>query len=211
MRRLRFLVPLLVPLSLVQFGCKSVKEGDSGHHDDAHGLVTSVHLTLTAAGSGESEVVRWEDPELDGVDVLIESIDLHLNETYQLDVAFINQAENPEEDVTHEVEEHAEDHQIFYRGSGVSGPASDNSAALVEQAYLDTDPEGLPLGLSVSLTPVSAGDGELELTLRHLPEQGGSPTKVAGLAEQVAADGGFSGIGGDTDVQVVFPLSVVEP
>jgi len=54
---------------------------------------------------------------------------------------------------------------------------------------------------------LGSGTSEVVITLRHLPPESGNPTKVAELAETVAADG-FSAIGGDTDVAVTFPLTV---
>ena len=63
------------------------------------------------------------------------------------------------------------------------------------------------MGLLHDVTTAAEGEGRLELWLRHLPPQDGTPTKVEGLAEVVAVDG-LDAIGGATDVQVGFDVSV---
>ena len=119
-----------------------------------------------------------------------------------------HELEDPAEDITPEIEDEGDEHQVFFTGSAVQGPATGpNPAAVVEHAYADTDADGLPLGLDNTLTTLGVGAGELVLTLRHLPLENDQPVKVAGMAEDVA-EGGFGAIGGDNDVQITFNLEV---
>ena len=78
--------------------------------------------------------------------------------------------------------------------------------APLTHAYADTDANGLPIGLANTIT-AAAGTGVLTLILRHLPELGGEPVKVTGLADLVK-NGGISSIGGQSDVQIDFDVTV---
>jgi len=201
MRSLRSLtLLLLIP------ACADVENPDEHDHDHDHGLVTTIELVFTPDGGGEALSFLWADPQDDG-DPSIDTVVLSEG-SYALDVRFTNELAEPPEDVTAEVAEEGEEHQVFVTGSGVQSEATGaNPAALLDLAYADSDANGLPLGLTHDAVTVQTGTGEIVVTLRHLPEQDGSAIKTAGLAEAVAA-GGFESIGGDTDVSVVFPLDV---
>ena len=112
------------------------------------------------------------------------------------------------EDITSEIADEADEHQVFFTGSAVEGPATGtNDEAVVSHAYLDADDQGLPIGLDNEIVSLVAGSGELIVTLRHMPEESGSPVKVEGAAEDVA-EGGFSSIGGANDASVTFSITV---
>ena len=204
----------LLMAALLAGGCDDVTDHDHDH-DHNHGLATRVVLNFTPTDGGETLSFTWTDPNNDG-NPTIDSIALpdgsedetHVERVYELSVEVWNDLEDPAEDVTAEIEEQAEQHQLFFTGSAVEGPATGaNGSALVSQEYADVDGDGLPVGLENTVTTVATGSGELVVTLRHLAPEDGEATKVAGLAETVA-DGGFSAIGGDTDIQVTFDLTV---
>ena len=182
------------------------EEGHDGHHHHDQELITTVVLEITPT-DGESASFTWTDPEADGSPV-IDAISLAPETAYSLTVSFLNALEDPVEDITPEIEDEAEEHQVFFTGSGVQGPATgSNEAAVLTQAYADADENGLPVGLKNDLVSLSAGTGDLTLTLRHLPSQDGSVAKVAELADEVAANG-MNAIAGETDVMVTFPVEV---
>ena len=119
-----------------------------------------------------------------------------------------NELEDPAEDVTPDILELAEEHQIFFTGSAVDGPATGpNPDAILTHSYTDSDANGLPLGLENTIVTRNTGTGELTVTLRHLPPENGEPTKTDGMAQDVAT-AGFSNIPGDIDIQVTFPIEV---
>ena len=95
---------------------------------------------------------------------------------------------------------------MFFSGSAVNGPAAANPGAPLAHAYADNDLGDLPIGIENTITAV-AGNGEMTVTLRHLPPVGGAPTKVADLAGTVRSEG-FTGIGGTSDAQVTFNTTV---
>jgi hypothetical protein len=68
------------------------------------------------------------------------------------------------------------------------------------------DVNGLPLGLRNTIVAAS-GSGRLTVTLRHMPPLNDTAVKTATSAADVAA-GGVAGIGGSTDAQVDFDVTV---
>ncbi len=196
-----------LPFLLLIPACSGDVENPDDHdHDHDHGLVTTVDLVFTPDGGGSALTFSWSDPENDG-DPIIDPIVLPEG-AYALDIVLWNDLEDPVEDVTPEIVEEGEEHQIFLTGAAVQSEATgDNAAALLETTYADEDGSGLPLGLAHDVTTLKTGDEELVLTLRHLPEEDGSATKTDGLAADVAT-GGFGSIPGDTDVTINFDVTV---
>lgn len=195
-------------------------DGDDHGHDTGHDhgeseIITTVTLTFTPQGGGDAVVAAFSDPDgAGGVSGMAEPIVLTAGTTYDLAVAFTNELGSPAEDITAEVEEEAESHQIFITGTGVSGPAAgDDPSAVVVQAYADTestygaDTDGadLPVGLAHTITAAAAGAGTFSVQLQHMPPLNGEALKVAGLAEQLAMG---MPLPGDTDAAVEFELTV---
>lgn len=176
---------------------------DSG--DAAPELITAVTLTFTPDG-GTPLVFEWSDPEADGSPT-VDPVVLADADDYDCTVAFRNDQSNPPEDLTAEIEEESHEHQVFFTGDGVEGPATgENPAALISHAYADTDANGFPVGLENTVTTLMTGTRQLVVTLRHLPREG-APVKTGTLADLVATSG-LSALPGDTDAQVTFDLTV---
>ena len=195
----------LFALSASLFACSDVeKAGDDHHHH--HEVITTITLSLTSE-AGSTEDFSWTDVELDGSPI-IDDVVLTEGMNYTLSVSLLNEQEDPAEDITEEISDEADEHQFFFTGSGVEGPATgDNANALVEHAYADSDPNGLPLGMDNELHVLMTGSSEMEVTLRHMPLEDGNTIKNANLADTVATEG-FDAIGGDNDFSIVFPLIV---
>jgi hypothetical protein len=202
---MRALLPSLLTFTAA---CGDV-EGDD--HADEGEVITTVELTFTAPGGAPVVTATWSDPEYDGSPV-IEDVNLpgptDPPSVWALSVRFLNELESPAEDLTPEVADEGEAHQVFFTGSAVEGPAVDGAAgAPLLHAYDDADRNGDPIGLANAVTVQAAGSGELIVTLRHMPEEGGAAVKTSSAASDVAA-GGFDAIGGDNDAQVTFPVTV---
>jgi hypothetical protein len=173
-------------------------------------VITTVILTLTPTG-GAAIVAEVDDPDGDGGNPpTVDSISLADGMTYAVTVGFENRLETPPEVITDEVRDEAVDHQIFFTGTAVNGPASDHSNAPISQSYTDTDDNGLPIGLSNSFVVVAAPAGDLIVTLRHMPPLNGHAVKTADAAMAVKTMG-FSAIGGEIDAQVTFPVAISVP
>lgn len=174
-------------------------------------VITTVTLTLTPSGGGAPIVAEFDDPDGDGGDPpMIDSLALVDGTTYAVTVGFQNRLETPAEEITDEVRDEAVDHQIFFTGSAVTGPASASPSAAITHSYTDTDANGLPIGLANQFVVGAGAGGDLIVTLRHMPPLNGTPVKTADAAATVKAMG-FSGIGGENDAQVTFPVAVAVP
>ncbi|MCA9712071.1 MAG: TonB-dependent receptor, partial [Myxococcales bacterium] len=186
-------------------GCTS-PEGDA--HDHELEVITTVTLTLTPTGGGDAVVARFSDPDgAGGMSGSSEPLVLAAGTDYELRVAFLNELASPSEDITAEIEAEAEQHQVFFFGSGVAGPAAgDDPGALVVHAYADRESDygpntgdDLPVGLRSDVMAAVAGMGTLSVRLQHLPALNDVPQKVAGLAEDLAAG---ELLPGDADARV---------
>ena len=109
---------------------------------------------------------------------------LAANTTYSVRLEFLNELEDPAEDITEEVEEEALEHQVFYSAGGDLNVG-------VEYANFDSD--GNPLGTLFTLTTNEAGSGTITITLVHEP---------------MKPNDGLATAGGSTDIEVTFNVSV---
>lgn len=153
-------------------------------------LITTVELTFTNDNDA-SDVVTASFTDLDGEggnDPIIDNISLMANATYTLTVKFLNEEETPAEDITEEVEEEDEDHQVFYVATG----------AEFTYAYGDQDSNQNPLGLTGTVTTGAASNGTLQVILIHEPNK-----TAAGVR-----DGDPTNAGIESDIDVTFNLSI---
>lgn len=179
--------------------------GDPGGGEDANELISRVDLTFAPA-TGPALTFQFDDDDGDGGSPgMSQAITLAAGTTYELMVSFVNALETTPEDITQEVRDEAIEHQVFFTGSAVVGPATSNTVGPLTHRYSDTDDNGLPIGLTSTIM-TSAGTGDLVITLRHMPPEE-PPQKAADSAMGVAA-GGFAAIGGSTDAQVTFAVTV---
>ncbi|MEC9388975.1 MAG: hypothetical protein VX944_02805 [Myxococcota bacterium] len=199
----------IAPLLLLGLSaCSDVEEDDHdhGHHHHDHEVMTTVELTFTD-GDGAESVFFWSDadgtanPEIDDI-VLSNATE------YSLSLRFLNELEDPIEDVTPEIADEDDEHHVFFTGDAVSSRATgENPDALVEHTYDDLDVNGLPIGLENDITTIATGEGDFTVTLRHMPLQNGNTVKTANDPELVATEG-FAAIGGANDVSITFSLTV---
>jgi hypothetical protein len=154
-------------------------------------LITTVKLTFSKAGNDDI-VAEWQD--LDGAGgnnpvLTPATIELSANTNYTVAVEILNESESPAEDITEEIEEEDEEHQLFFVKS-----ASLN----LTTTYSDTDDNGRPVGLSNVFTTGAASTGTLTVILRHEPDK--SATGVS--------SGDPTNAGGETDIETVPAFSV---
>jgi hypothetical protein len=153
-------------------------------------VITTVIVTLTNGGNTITLTSKDLDGDGPNAPEVTVSGDLIAGTTYTGSTRFLNELEDPAEEITDEVEEEGAEHQVFYQLLSSLGTVT----------YTDTDVDGRPIGLSFTLTTGStAGTGNLTVTLRHEPNK---------TATGVAA-GDITNAGGSTDAQVTFPIQVV--
>lgn len=190
-------------LCLAACGGDDDDAGDGGNQEE---VITTVTLTFAPEGGGEDVVAVWDDPDGDGGSgPTIDPVALAAG-TYDLTLTFENGLEDPPEDITVEIEDESDQHQIFLTGTAVDGPASDQADAPLAHTYNDEDANGLPIGLDNTIV-AEPGEGTLTVTLRHLPPVNDSAVKTAELAQQVIDDG-IGALPGATDASVNFEVTV---
>jgi hypothetical protein len=153
-------------------------------------LITTLTYTLTPLNGGTPTVFSFTDPDGDGGNPPIFSIQpLEANTTYTGQIQLESQSGGISTDITPEIKAEAVDHQFFFvpsQGLGLS------------VAYADADTNQHPIGLATTLTTGSAGQGTLKVILRHEP----------GKNAPGVADGDIDLAGGETDIEVSFEVTI---
>ncbi len=154
-------------------------------------VITTVRVTLV--GGGQTIVLESRDLDGDGPNApVLTPIGggvLVAGTTYTGSTTFLNELEDPAEDITVEVEEEGADHQVFYQLPSSIGTVT----------YTDTDANGRPIGLNFTLVAGTSGStGTLTVTLRHLPNKTASGV----------SSGDITNAGGNTDAAVSFSVAV---
>ncbi len=184
--RFKGLLSLMLAV-LVMTGCSS----DDPDPVDEPELITTLNVTFTNTANA-SDVVTASFRDLDGEggnDGVTTNPTLSADATYTVTLEFLNESETPAEDITAEVREEDEEHQVFF----ISG-ASLN----LTYAYGDQDPNNNPIGLTGTATIGAAGSGTLDVVLVHEPMK--SATGVS--------SGDITNAGGEEDIRVQFTVTI---
>ena len=189
MKNLKLIALLVIP-TLFLTSCNNDDDNTPVNEEE---VITTVRVTLI--GGGQTIVLESRDLDGDGPNApVLTPIGggiLVAGTTYLGSTTFLNELENPAEDITVEVEEEGADHQVFYQLGPSLGTVTYNAA--------DIDANGNPIGIDFSLVAGTAGStGTLTVTLRHLPNK--TATGVA--------SGDITNAGGNTDAAVTFPIVV---
>lgn len=153
-------------------------------------VITTVRVDFMPDGGGSVITFKSTDYDGDGPDapVISGGGNFTPGKVYSGHVTFLNELANPMENITAEVQQEGDQHQLFYQQSGLG-----------TFEYDDEDVNGNPIGLAftytASPTPVT---GTLTITLRHEPNK---------TAPGVAV-GNITSAGGSTDAEVSFPVTV---
>ena len=174
-------------VTLFAFACSDVKDPHDHDHDHEHEAMNRVVLTFADTQGFGTHDFTWEDPNGDG-NSTVEDIVLTAGETYEVQVTIWNDLSSPSEEVTSEIIDEADEHQIF-----VTAPD------FIDYSILDADANGLDLGLEQEWV-VSAGDGTITIGLRHMPEEDGVSVKTA--------DMDLDNLPGAWDFNIDFPIIV---
>jgi hypothetical protein len=170
-------------------------------------LITTVilHFTPVAPTGGAEVTATFNDPDGDGGTApTVDPIALAAG-SYTLTVQFQNRLASPQQEITDEIREEQDFHLLLFTGSAVVGPATSNTTGPLTQSDGDTDDHGFAVGLT-DLIVAQPGTGQLTVTLRHMPPEE-PPVKAANTVMHAKA-GGVDSIGGSTDAQVAFAVSV---
>lgn len=188
---MKFTMHLLKLLALFSFVALILQSCDPDPDpEEPQELITNLSYTLTPSNGEPPVVLTFSDIDGDGGDApIINGGSLAAGTTYTGVIELSDESKTPIESITEEIDEEADEHQFFF--------SSTNSIATV--SYDDTDSMGNPVGLSTTLvTAADSVSGSLTITLRHEPNK--SASGVAG--------GDITNAGGETDIEVSFPIDV---
>ncbi|AXG73597.1 type 1 periplasmic binding fold superfamily protein [Flavobacterium arcticum] len=181
-------------LALISFiSLTSCSNDDDAVFVNEEEVITTLTATFTPAVGGETVTLTSRDLDGDGPDapVLTVSGDFVTGTTYSGTVSFLNETESPAENISEEVYEEGDEHQIFFQQSGLG-----------TFTYADTDVNGNPIGLSFNYQAADAATtGALTITLRHEPNK----------AAEGVADGDITNAAGSTDATATFQVAIVTP
>ena len=153
-------------------------------------IITTAEVTLTGTNATDF-VLSWEDMDGDGPNVpVVVGANIPAG-TYAGDIQFYNKTLDPSDDgyiVTTEILEEDLDHQFFYF-------ALNGLDAIF--TYNDSDSNGNPVGQQFNLT-ANSGTGEFRLVMINEPDKTGNGV----------SDGDITNAGGETDVDIFFPITV---
>lgn len=180
---------LLFSLILVALaGCKKDEDpGPTPSTVNESELITTVILKFTDPELSESFELRWRDLDGDGGNApVITTVPLPSGRAFNLSVRLLDESVSPAEELTGEIQGEANEHQFFF----------DVQNADLSISYADQDGNGKPLGLLNLAISGGASTGSVKVTLRHDPDKAAVGVSV----------GDITNAGGDTDIEVVFPL-----
>jgi len=164
---------LLFALIMFTYACDST-EPDEGPGEEE--LITLVTVSLVSDAGTLNFAAS--DPDGDGAGFTIDDMNLASNTTYQGSITFEDTVNG--EDITEEVEEEADEHQVHYLPS---------SGLNLTAAINDTDSNELPLGLDFTLTTGDASTGTLRVVLGHYDDD---PKDGTSLSDESDVDINYS-------------------
>lgn len=152
-------------------------------------LITTLQYVLTPAGGGSPVIMNFNDPDGDGgISPVVTGGLLQSNSSYTGQISLTNTSVEPWINITDEISEEAADHQFFFIPEDVN----------LQVTYADTDANSNPVGIASTMTTTNASEGRLKIILRHLPNK-----TAAGVSA-----GNIQNAGGETDIEVSFPVRV---
>lgn len=179
---------LIVSLSALLFSCK--KDDKDPPKPSEQELITTLRVQLSNTSLGFSKTFVYKVENGFGSSSLgnlqIDTLKLKANTTYDVVLTVLNEKENPVEDITAEILEKDDEHLFFV----ASEPA--NGAGSVAVTMGNKDRNGAPLNQTFKLSTAELGSGKMTVWLIHEPANKNATS--------------FSGIGGETDLQAIFPV-----
>jgi hypothetical protein len=181
---------LTLMISLLVASCKKEEQVVSPPLPENE-FLTTVKLQLVNAATNDTVIAIWKDltPEdTNPADTSLAVLNLKKNSTYQATILLLDETQNPAEDITEEIKERANYHQLFYFPSSSLG-----GNLVVNVTDTDTNSPPLPLGVTSNFITSNVANGKINVVLRHQPN---------------VKNGTFAP--GSTDVDVNFQVNIID-
>ena len=172
-------IPILYCLTLLISSC-SKDDPDAINEQE---YISNVVITLDSSDS-ESQIVDWDLSEMN-----TQNINLKLNTNYNVNVSFLNNSDPSDvENITLEIIEEADEHQVFFEFADVN--------VNVTSASNDTKVGTRGVLINSIWNATSVGTGLVRLYLVHQPTNFNASTREA--------------MGGFNDVSIDIPVTITE-
>jgi len=152
-------------------------DDDAPEPENPTELITDVTLVFTNTADNSTVTARAVDPDGIGAQPIevLDDIELAADATYILTYEILDRQDPTDpKDIGEEIEEEADEHQIFYgfTDGAFANPTGngniDNAGDPVD--YIDQDGNGCNLGLETTWTAGSAQTGTFRVRLQHQPD-----------------------------------------
>ena len=170
----------LLAIPFLYFSCSDDDDNTIPEPINEEEVITTMNVYVDSVLAMSSTDVDGDGP----IEPVVTDGVLASSTTYDVRLEFLNELENPAEDITEEIEEEDLEHQVFY---SVGGDLN------VGVEYANFDSDGNPLGTEFTLTTNEAGSGTITITLIHEP---------------MKPNDGLDSAGGSTDIEVTFNVTV---
>jgi|TARA_B100001094_G_scaffold180701_1_gene175079 hypothetical protein len=174
----------LLAIPFLYFSCND--DDDTPAPINEEEVITTMTIYLeNSADASDVIMMQTQDLDGDGPNEPVITVDgpLSSGSAYIGAIGWANEMEDPAENITLEILEEADEHQVFFNASGVD----------IAFEYGDFDSNNNPLGVVFSMSTGNAGSGTITITLVH------EPTKP---------NDGLDTAGGSIDIQTSFPVTI---
>lgn len=173
-------------LATIWTGCKKDDDNvpDPPAPDNEEEVITTMRLTFVdSSNTSNIKSATFRDPDGDGglAYDIFDTIKLDADKTWITTILLLNETESPADTISNEVLDEGVDHLFCFTPAGTS-------ATIVKT---DLDSNGFPIGLQTKWYTTSAGNGTMQVELKHQP----------GVKDGTCA-------AGDTDISVNFQVKV---
>ena len=173
----------LLAIPFLYFSCDD--DDDTPDPVNEEEVITTMNVTLVAHDGSGTVFMSSVDNDGDGPNAPVVTVSgpISAASSYSGSIEWLNEMEDPAEDITEEIVEEADEHQVFFSTSGLN----------LDFVYGDFDSNGNPVGTQFVLAPNAAGSGTITITLVHEPAK---------------PNDGLDTAGGSIDIQTTFSVTV---
>ncbi|MBK7854370.1 MAG: hypothetical protein IPJ79_05220 [Bacteroidetes bacterium] len=185
-KRTNTLMAIAFAATVIWTGCKKDEDTTTNPPPPANEeeVITTMKLAFVDSSNNSNiKYATFRDPDGDGglsYDIF-DTIKLEPNKTWITTILLLNETESPADTISNEVLDEGVDHLFCFTPTGTS-------ATVIKT---DLDNNGLPIGLQSKWYTTVAGNGTMQVELRHQP----------GVKDGTCTPG-------DTDISVDFQVKV---
>lgn len=178
-------------LAAALFGSVTITScSKDNEEDNDEELITTLALSFTPVGGGTPTTFQFRDVDGPGGNPpVVDEIVLSAGTEYTFTVTVLNESVSPAEDITVEINSESTSHRFYHLPSAASSITVDN---------LNTDTNGVTLGVNGRVTTGAVANGTYRVVLRHY---GATPPDKA---ESDAVDSPKS----SSDIDITFSTRV---